>query len=226
MGITQPIDNSFKTVEKKLGYSIVTKKVSNHISGFQYKIGNKNYIFINNNHTLGRQNHTLWHEVYYLYTRDGKLIDKRGTQNFSIAEFKADQFASQLLMDKDLVKNYVEENNILNTSKKYFNEEDIIRMLNYFHVSFNDVRTRLEEIYEDFNEVYFNFDTLVKYDELLELTKELGYDSKLLEVPKENYISPELFIYLKDNMVNGKISSKRVSEILNFLETELEIIVE
>lgn len=218
--IKQPIENSFELIENEIGYFIVSKKINANISGFQYKIGEDKFIFINNNDDLGRQNQSLWHEVYHLYTGEGRDISEMGSSEYDIEECKADQFASQILMDRTLVKEYIKKEEMLN--KGYFTKKDVIQMQQYFKVSFNNMCYTLNELYgKDFNGSYFQLGGTSKREELLNLTEKYGFDTYLSKVPSNSYISPKLFEYLKRNMEDEKITPKRVSDILHFIEIEL-----
>ncbi|MBG9211274.1 ImmA/IrrE family metallo-endopeptidase [Mammaliicoccus sciuri] len=221
--IKQPITDSFKTIENDVGCFIVTKKISNEISGFQYKIGEQQFIFVNNNHDLGRQIQSLWHEVYHLYTDDGEGISEIDSWNYDLSECRADQFASQILMNRELVKNYIKENKIINKRKNYFTKRDVIQMHTYFNVSFNNMCYTLNELYDGFNGSYFQMGKIEKRDELLKITEDFNFNTKISMVPKENYVSPNLFLYLKENMNEGKISYKRVKDILEYIGIELGI---
>ncbi|UTF17727.1 ImmA/IrrE family metallo-endopeptidase [Staphylococcus epidermidis] len=219
--ITQPIEDSFKFIEDKIGYFIVSKKVDANISGFQYIIGNDKFIFINNNDDLGRQNQSLWHEVYHLYTGEGMGISEIGSANYNIVECKADQFASQILMNRRLVKEFVKNANILD--KGFFTKKDVIQMQQYFRVSFNNMCYVLNELYgkKFLKGSYFQLGKIENRKKLLDITKRFGFDTRLSEIPKDNYISPKLFEYLSINMRDKKISAKRVNDIINFIELEL-----
>ncbi|MCG1613926.1 ImmA/IrrE family metallo-endopeptidase [Staphylococcus epidermidis] len=219
--ITQPIEDSFKFIEDKIGYFIVSKKVDANISGFQYIIGNDKFIFINNNDDLGRQNQSLWHEVYHLYTGEGMGISEIGSANYNILECKADQFASQILMNRRLVKEFVKNANILD--KGFFTKKDVIQMQQYFRVSFNNMCYVLNELYgkKFLKGSYFQLGKIENRKKLLDITKRFGFDTRLSEIPEDNYISPKLFEYLSINMRDKKISAKRVNDIINFIELEL-----
>ncbi len=218
--ITQPIEDSFKFIENKIGYFIVSKKIDANISGFQYKIGDKGFIFINNNDDLGRQNQSLWHEVYHLYTGEGRGISEIGSSNYDMVECKADQFASQILMNRKMVKKYIEKENVLDNNQ--ITSRDVIKMQLYFKVSYSNMCFVLNELYgKALHGSNFNLGKIENRKKLLKITKSYGFDTRLSEVPKNNYISPMLFKYLSSNMKDKKISPKRVNDIINFIELEL-----
>ncbi|WJP97781.1 ImmA/IrrE family metallo-endopeptidase [Macrococcus bovicus] len=224
-GITEPISDSFKKIENDIGYFIVSKKVNNELSGFQYKIGEQGFIFVNNNHDLGRQNQSLWHEVYHLYTGDGEPISKGSLIKYSTSEFKADQFASRILIDRDYLSSYIRENKLI--EKGYFSKEEVLKMQNIFNVSFNSMCYTLNELYDgSIHGSYYTFGSIKKREAFLKFVESEGYDQKLSQIPEEDYISPIIFEILQKNLADKRTSSRRVEEILDYIYEELRFVNE
>ncbi|KKK34723.1 hypothetical protein WN59_06755 [Salinicoccus sediminis] len=218
--VKYPINDPFAEVEK-LGYFIIAKKVESEIAGLQYKIGDDGYILINNNDDLGRQHHSLFHEVFHLYSGVGLGVHLKGESEYIESEYLADAFASRLLMDRSLVQKYIDENRV---NIEFLSHVDLIRMHNYFNVSYSNMAFVLKQMFPDeFNPVMFAIGKLPRRSDLLKKTKDTSLSTKLSEVPEFDYITPSIFETLSSNLESGRVSEERIEEILDFFSEELNL---
>jgi len=225
-----PIPNSFKLLEESIGIFIISKKINNDISAFQYKIGNNKFIFINNSHDLGRQYFSLWHEVYHLYTGDGVNIKNNLSKEYMISEKKADLFASRILIEKNELRSLIQNNkNYIKQGK--LDIQDFIKLQSYFKVSYQSLVYRIKEEFPNlfdndyFNEV-FTLGSLDNRSELMKITESLGFDNDINAFPKENYISPIIFQYLNENLNENINSVNRTQDLLSYITEELDLNIE
>ena len=91
--------------------------LSTDFSGMAVLIPDKNeskrFILINSNHTIGRQHFTICHELYHLYYQKNFVSEKSHAGAFNkkgdIEEYKADIFASNLLLPTNGVLQMIPE---------------------------------------------------------------------------------------------------------------------
>jgi Zn-dependent peptidase ImmA (M78 family) len=131
---------------------------------------------------------------------------------------KADVFASEFLMPEDYVKEVFYK--IVNVDKDSVLPRHIIRMHNYFKVSYKAMLKRL---------IQLNLCSIDKYEELvdicsLENTEQLqsltireGYSIDLITPSKETYVPKEYIELVKTNYERGNISYKNMKTSLEFI---------
>ena len=131
------IKDTFKTIEQ-LGFLLIRFPAigeNTSLSGFTIYKAPYNCIYINSRQNLGRQYLSCWHECYHIHTGEGNGISYTENLMEDPIEYKANAFASVILMPDNLVKRYIALHNI---SLQYLRHEDIIRMQNYLsliHIS-------------------------------------------------------------------------------------------
>lgn len=110
---TEPID--FKSLLWKLDILTVFNPLDEDFSGLSIKEYENYFMLVNSNQSVGRQNFTICHEIYHLFydldfephiCQTGKFL-KTGT------EYKADLFASFLLLPEDGITNMIPEEEII-----------------------------------------------------------------------------------------------------------------
>lgn len=218
--IKNPIVDSYETIEK-LGFFIIGKRVNNNISGFQINIGDYKCIFINRSHVKARQYQSLWHEVYHWYTGETGYISKINDIEYNKMEFKAENFASKILINRSLLKEKAYE---LRSNIKYLSILDLIKLQNYFNASYMNIAVSLNELFrENFNKSLFNKGKYENQDELIKIAIQNELDYSLLTPSKTDYISPTFISDLQQNYIDNKINEGYVNKVLDFLEKELNL---
>ena len=110
---------------------------TNEISGFSTYFEEQFIVFLNSNFTLGHERFTGAHELYHIIynpdilKKEKVILDK---EKYKEEEVAADIFASEFLMPEDYVKEIFYK--IINVDKNSVLPRHIIRMHNYFKVSY------------------------------------------------------------------------------------------
>ncbi len=219
--IKSPIENSYLTIEN-MGFFIIGKKLDNDISGFHLNIGDYKCIFINRNHHYARQNQSLWHEIYHWYTNDIGHISSKNAIEYKEMEYKADNFASKILIDREDLK---QKTFLANINIKYISREQIVQMQNYYHVSYMNVARALYEVYpNEFNPNRMNLGQRKNHDKLIEFCKSKDLDYSIYNIPDSDYITGSFIKNLKQNYIDEKITLDYLEDVLNLIDEELNII--
>lgn len=216
---SQPIRDTFEILEQ-LGFFIVQFPADDKLSGFHIKKSDYNCIFINSAHTLGRQYFSAWHECYHAFTNDVGGISLSGEAEYDETEFKADSFASCILLPEDLVMQYLRENKISNV--KYITYDQLIVMQNYFRVSYSSLITRLIKLFPENKIDLSKRYSLGRQSSVLRLEKkvnEVGGDLSLIRPTNDFYISPKFYEKLYSNLDQDRITVDKTHSILEFLES-------
>lgn len=217
--VKSPIPNSFIAAEE-LGFFVVSCPAPDKLSGMTMNIQDKAMIVVNSVHPLGRQNYSIWHEVYHWYTGDGQDISLSEDAEYSETEYKAELFASEILMDKKSLKVYLNRLGYSsNAQLKFLKREDIVKLQNDFQVSYRAMLTRIISASGrvDLGNRYAIANTQQK---IIEFNKSLGYSGNLEKGNLPTYISPSFFTYLEHNLKKGRISKNYVDSLLKFVEED------
>lgn len=96
------------------GIEIRMEDLQSSISGYLKKINNKWVIGVNKNHHKKRQRFTIAHEFahFCLHKTDGGYFEDTTFfrhENDSSLEYKANEFAAELLMPEDLISHAIDE---------------------------------------------------------------------------------------------------------------------
>ncbi len=122
------------------------------MSGMAIKIDAENqtrrFILVNSNHTLGRQHFTICHELYHLFVQKNfqfKVCDKPMFDKKDMDEYRADLFASYLLIPEDALRSMSlnEDFDVENTLKL---RSHILKMEQYFGCSRQSLLYRLSQM--------------------------------------------------------------------------------
>lgn len=219
--VNQPISNSFRTVEE-LGFFVIAVPAPHNISGMTMSIDNKSMIVVNSNQPLGRQNYSIWHEVYHWYTGEGQDISKHGESEYDETEYKAEVFASEILIPRNKLEielkklNYNSKNSL-----QYLKKKDIVKLQNKFNVSYKAMLTRIIFLTGQ-NKLSNRFAIANKQEDIINLNIEFGFDGHLEKIETKPYISDSLFFYMKSNLEKGRVSSSKIELILDFIEEEFK----
>lgn len=191
------------------------------LSGFTTYFEGQFIVYLNSNFTLGHERYTGAHELYHLiYNADILKKEKilLNKEKYKDEDTKANVFASEFLMPEDYVKEVFYK--IVNVDKNSVLPRHIIRMHNYFKVSYKAMLKRL---------IQFNLCSIDKYEELLDicspektemlqsLTRREGYSIDLITPSKETYIPKEYIEFVKTNYERGNISYKNMKNSLEFI---------
>ena len=191
------------------------------LSGFITHLDKRFIVYLNSSFTLGHERYTGAHELYHIIYNEGILKKEKiflDKQKHKEEETKADVFAAEFLMPEDYVKEIFYK--FVNVDKKEIKPKHIVRMHNFFKVSYKAMLKRL---------IQLNLCSLNKYSELIDiaslenkdklqsLTKEEGYSINLIVPSKENYVPKEYLIYIKANYENKKISYNELEKTLDFI---------
>ncbi|MCU9612741.1 ImmA/IrrE family metallo-endopeptidase [Caldibacillus lycopersici] len=215
---SKPIGDTFNTLEE-LGYILVRFPAHKDLSGFQITKGNYKCIFVNSAHSLGRQYFSAWHECYHAYSGDKGSISLFSETKYNEMELKANLFAACILMPEDLVMKYLYENNLTNLSDVSY--EQLIKMQNYFRVSYRALITRLIELYPKFsNALRPKFDLANEENKelIIQYVIKVNGDISLVQPTNDFVISQRFYKKLHDNLAENRISAEKAQEIYNFLE--------
>lgn len=220
IGKNEPITETFKLIEK-LGFTLIRfPSKTDSLSGFHIKKGDMNFIYINTNHTLGRQFFSVWHEVYHAEIEGCQSITYLDQISNNESECKAECFAGIILMPENLVRSFIEKKDLRVENIGY---EDIIRLQNYFRVSYTAIVKRLTQIYpenrETLNKLYdISKDTSENRRRLEEKTKIVKGDLNLIKPTSEVYI-PYFFIKdISENLKNKRISKEKADYLIKLIE--------
>lgn len=176
-----PID-IFSLINNLKNVTLVFYPMSDRISGMCIREKNSNIIGINSNMSYGRQRFTAAHELYHLFFEKQLrrvICEKDISKSKSDSEKEADKFASYLLSPYDSLRNYLEENNMLDNYKLTI--EDVINVEQYYQLSHQAMLYRLaSDGYCDWDEV-----ESLKMP-VSQKAMRLGYDDKLYKASQED----------------------------------------
>lgn len=217
-----PIEDSFNLIEQ-LGFLLLCFPSENNncdLSGFFINKGNTKCIFINTNVTLGRQYTSVWHEFYHYYANEGQGLCYASQINSDPIEYKANAFAGCILMPENLIRNYMVLNSVdlLNIS-----DVELVKMQNYFRVSFSALITRLIQVYPERKQSLKSWYTLSDNTEeaitkFKDLTIKIQGNVKLIQPTKEVYVPKQFYIDIEHNLREQKITKEKAYELLEFIE--------
>ena len=194
---------------------------TDELSGFSTYFEEQFIVYLNSKSTLGHERYTGAHELYHLiYNADILKKEKilLEDEKYKAEDMKADVFASEFLMPEDYVKEVFYK--IVNVYKDSVSPRHIIRMHNYFKVSYKAMLKRL---------IQLNLCSIDKYDKLVEicslenmeqiqsLTIREGYSIDLITPSRETYVPKEYIEFVKTNYERGNISYKNMKNSLEFI---------
>ncbi|MEG6569256.1 Zn-dependent peptidase ImmA (M78 family) [Thermohydrogenium kirishiense] len=194
---------------------------TDELSGFSTYFEEQFIVYLNSNFTLGHERYTGAHELYHLiYNADILKKEKilLDDEKHKAEDTKADVFASEFLMPEDYVKEVFYK--IVNVDKSNVLPRHIIRMHNYFKVSYKAMLKRLIQLdlcsidkYEELVDIC----SLEKAEMLQSLTRREGYSIDLITPSKETYVPKEYIEFVKTNYERGNISYKNMKTSLEFI---------
>ncbi len=216
----QVICDTFQLLEQ-LGFFILRFPSNNDdLSGFHIKKSGINCIYINSNHTLGRQYFSAWHEYYHSITGEGDILCFESERKTSKIEYKAECFASCMLMPKNLIEKALKKYQV--DDLNYISYKQIILMQKYFNVSYSAILTRLIQLYPNKKDVLgkrYSLSHPNKSKELLDKTIEYKGNTELIKPTRDVYVSQTFFEDINQNYSLGRISKDKVNSLIELLGT-------
>ena len=200
-----PIDIFTLIPQKIQNLTLVWIPMKRNVSGCCFKNNIDSIILINSCNSIGRQNFTLAHELYHLLDDDENFVICSEEFKDDI-ERKADEFASNFLMSKNALYDFIESNNIEN-----WTIEDVVKCEQFFHLDHRNLIGRLyaEGLIDGSQFAEFSFNIIDK-------AANLGYDTSLYEksIGKEYYSIGHMIPLTKKAYFDGLISKGRKKDIL------------
>ena len=216
------IKDTFKTIEQ-LGFLLIRFPAigeNTSLSGFTIYKAPYNCIYINSRQNLGRQYLSCWHECYHIHTGEGNGISYTENLMEDPIEYKANAFASVILMPDNLVKRYIALHNI---SLQYLRHEDIIRMQNYFNVGYSAMLSRIIQLYPAYKKNLQNRYAIARNTEnqrklLEEKTKAVHGNLQLIHATNDIYIPDSFYNDITFNLDKKRISKEKAFELLKVVD--------
>lgn len=211
----RPINNTFDILDS-LGYFVLRFPTSDdNLSGFHIKKGDYDCVYINTKHTLARQYYSAWHEVYHIITGVGSGPSFKSEFNTDEDEYKAECFASHILIPTELLKKKMLEEQM---NIKTLNEYKVVKLQNYFNVSYTAMLMKLKDVFPTFNKGYlFSYASKKNQIKLINVTKNVGGNLDLIK-PTNDFIVPKSFLEdVSYNYDNNRISEKKVKQLMMLL---------
>ncbi|WP_404467053.1 ImmA/IrrE family metallo-endopeptidase [Planococcus rifietoensis] len=219
----QPIHNPILFLET-MGFFVLKFPSDSDLSGFHLKKGNIDCIYINSGHTLGRQNFSAWHECFHAYTGEGGGLSFLGEEKYNATEMKANIFAGCIMMPEETVAEYIKRSTI--NDLKYIKHIELIKMQNYFGVSYSALLVRLIELYPESSSTFkqrFALGSQKNAQKMLEKIKEAGCLEDLAKSTNDVYVSNRLYEVMVTNLENERISTDKAQFILDLIESAKKI---
>lgn len=193
---------------------------TNEVSGFSTYFQEKFVVFLNSSFTLGHERYSGAHELYHIIYNQEILKNEKLLLNDpkTVEDKKADIFAAEFLMPEDYIKEVFYK--IINVKPDNVIEKHIVKMNNFFKVSYKAMLKRLVQLnlcernkYQCLSEIC----SLENADKLQLLTKKEGYNIKLIIPSNEKFVPKEYIEYIKTNYENKKISFNNMKNCFNFI---------
>lgn len=216
------INDTFSCIEQ-LGFLLLRFPAvgqEDSLSGFTMHKEPYDCIYINSRQSVGRQYTSCWHEVYHIVTGESNGISYINEIKQDPIECKADMFASCILMPEHLVGQYIESCNL---NLQYLSYVDIIKMQNYFKVSYSAMLTRILQLYPEYKKILANRyaiakDTEERRNQMQQKVAEAGGDIRLVTPLNDVYFPHSYIENIEYNLNNGRISKEKALEMLSTLE--------
>lgn len=201
---------------------LIRKPLKNiNVSGFTTYLNDNFIIFLNSTYTLGHERFSAAHELGHYILHESRLKKEKILFDNKKIEYEATQFAVEFLMPEEGVREIFDK--IVKLPSDRIQPRHIIRMHNYFRVSYSAMLKRLvflglcnRELYSELRGIA----SLENKEVLKKLEMQEGFDSSLIESSNANYISKEYEKIIRDNFENNKISYKKLASLLNFIGKE------
>lgn len=222
IGKDEVIKDTFKMIEQ-LGFLLIRFPAigeDTSLSGFTIYKKPYHCIYVNSRQNLGRQYLSCWHECYHILTGEGGGMSYVDDSTEDPIEYKANVFASIILMPDELVKGYIEKNNI---SLNYLKHVDIIKMQNYFNVGYSAMLTRIIQLYPEYKDALKNRYAIAKDNpqqrkKLEDKTKSVNGNLQLINATNDIYVPDSFYDNIEYNLAKKRISKEKAFELLKVID--------
>lgn len=205
---------------------------NNNLAGFVGYKDSRFSIYTNTNKTLGYEIFTAAHEIFHVIENSTIIkenvileenISNDGDKNAEISDILADMFAAELLMpEEDVIKEY---NRLLDKNMlKRPNESIIIMLQQEYYVEYKAMTKRLKEIkdieFDNHMEEELN-QILSSGNELVNLTKKLGYSNDINKPSSNKVYLPKLFLKMtEENYKNSLTNFNDLTVLFSYCNLE------
>jgi len=194
---------------------------TDELSGFSTYFEDHFIVYLNSNFTLGHERYTGAHELYHIIYNSDILKKEKILMNdelHRLEDLKADVFASEFLMPEDYVKEVFYK--IVNVDKHSIMPRHIVRMHNFFKVSYKAMLKRLIQLDLCSSDKYGELSdicSLENIEQLQDLARREGYGTELIVPTKLTYIPTEYIEFVKGNYERGNISYGSLKKTLGYI---------
>ena len=199
-----PINILSAALENIDDLTIIWFPMIDELSGMCAKNNNDNLICINSKHSKGRQNFTIAHELYHLLYDNNRTAFICNFNSNDENERNADKFASQLLMPKIGLYDFIQKHKIDN-----WKLSDVIKCEQYFQISHTALLCKLRR------ENLISFEEFKSFKDNVKLNAwNLGYDLDLYEPTRQYYSLGKIIPLAKELYEEKKITGGKLDEVL------------
>jgi Zn-dependent peptidase ImmA (M78 family) len=213
-----------KSLLQKINILTIYLPLGNDFSGMAVNIANttsteepKRFLLVNSNHTIGRQHFTICHELYHLFYQANFKSEKSNAGTFNKTgdpeEYKADIFASFLLLPTNGVLQLIPEN------ERLWNKitlKTILSIENYYSCSRNALLSRLLSM------KLIDKETSLGYNkEIIKNAALYGYNSDLYKPGNEGMVIGNYGTLARELFDNGIVSESSYFSLLEDLGIDL-----
>lgn len=189
------------------------------VSGFTTYFNGTLVVFLNSSFSLGHEIFTAAHELYHIqYDMDVLRREKIIIENHHENDNRANIFSAEFLMPEDLVKEMFFK--LVNVRPDELEARHVVRMLDYFRVSYNAMLKRLLQLelcnVEKYAEL-LQYCTVEQKDILQGIMKSEDSDMSLIIPSNMSSITKEYLEMARSNYEKGRISYNKIKELLGYL---------
>ena len=210
-----------KSLLQKNNILTIYLPLGNDFSGMAVNLTNsdnpKRFLLVNCNQTIGRQHFTICHELYHLYYQKDFKSEKSNVGTFDKngdpEEYKADIFASFLLLPTNGVLQIVPEKE---RSKNKITLKTILAIEHYYSCSRNALLNRLISLKLIDKEAFSEYNAdIVKYATLY------GYNSDLYQPGNKGIVIGDYGPMARELFDRGNVSESSYFSLLEDLGIDL-----
>lgn len=216
LGLLEPLN--IESLLLRLDVKTVFLPLEN-VSGMAVKVEKTKqvhrFILVNSNHSIGRQNFTICHELYHLFIQESFTSQLCHTGLFekkNIEEYKADLFASALLMPEDGVQDIL-INEEIDVNNKTSLRATILKLEQYFQCSRQAILNKLYFLgYNEFKKGTTLHTEFTK--KIMQQAQEYGYDLSLYKSGNHNKVIGDYGKMAKKAFDTDKISESHYASLM------------
>lgn len=208
---TEPI--RLKSLLLKCNVLTVFRRLSDNFSGMAIKMGEDRFMMVNQEHSLGKQHFTIAHELYHLFIQDDFVSQSCETGRFDkkdIEEYKADMFATYLLLPHDGLTLSIPSNEL--GTRDTIRLETILRLEQYYSVSRGALLQRLKNLGVISNLIYDRYKNDVKRS-----ANAYGYELDLYTPGNAGLVLGDYGVKARQLFEGEKISESHYLELMRLI---------